>query len=251
MKFKLPHPFVLLLAAVLVAVAMTWIVPAGQYERRADAATGRDLVVPGSYARVPQAPIGPMAALLVVPRGIVAGADIILTILLVGGAFALLDATGALGRLVGSLVGRTRRPRFIVAFVIIAFAALGALENMHEEIIALVPVLLVLSRGLGFGAITALAMSVGAAVVGSAFGPTNPFQTGIALRFSEMPALSQPTLRFGLLIAALVVWIVWTVAMTSRDRGALRGESVPTHPATGRDLVLLALVLLPFVPYVY
>jgi uncharacterized ion transporter superfamily protein YfcC len=39
--------------------------------------------------------------------------------------------------------------------------------------------------------------------------------------------------------------------MTSRDRGALRGESVPTHPATGRDLVLLALVLLPFVPYVY
>ena len=96
---------------------------------------------------------------------VVAGADVILTILLVGGAFALLDATGALARLVGALVGRTRRPRVVLVLVSLAFATLGALENMHEEIIALVPVLLVLSRGLGFGAITALAMSIGAAVV--------------------------------------------------------------------------------------
>jgi len=251
MKLKLPHPFVLLLSAVLVAVAMTWVVPAGKYERRADAATGRDVVIPGSYARVAQAPLGPMAALLVVPRGIVAGADIILTILIVGGAFALLDATGALGRLVGALVGRTRRPRFIVAVVIVAFATLGALENMHEEIIALVPVLLVLSRGLGFGAITALAMSVGAAVVGAAFGPTNPFQTGIALRFAEMPPLSQPVLRFGLLFAAVAVWIAWTLAMTSRDDERPVVTAPDPSPATARDLVLLAIVLVPFVPYVY
>ncbi len=251
MSLKLPHPFVLLLSAVLVAVAMTWIVPAGKYERRADAATGRDLVVPGSYARVAQAPIGPMAALLVVPRGIVDGASVILTILMVGGAFALLDATGALGRLVGALVGRTRRPRFIVALVIVAFAALGALENMHEEIIALVPVLLVLSRGLGFGAVTALAMSVGAAVVGSAFGPTNPFQTGIALQYSEMPPLSQPALRFGLLLAAVAVWIGWTLAMTSRDDEQTAVTAPHPEPATSRDVVLLAIVLVPFVPYVY
>jgi uncharacterized ion transporter superfamily protein YfcC len=251
MTLKLPHPFVLLLAAVLVAVAMTWVVPAGKYERRADAATGRELVVPGSYARVAQAPIGPMAALLVVPRGIVDGASVILTILIVGGAFALLDATGALGRLVGALVGRTRRPRFIVAFMIVAFATLGALENMHEEIIALIPVLLVLSRGLGFGAITALAMSVGAAVVGAAFGPTNPFQTGIALRYAEMPPLSQPALRFGLLLAAVAVWIAWTLAMTSRDDERPVVTAPDPSPATSRDLLLLAIVLVPFVPYVY
>jgi len=251
MSFRLPHPFVLLLSAVLVAVAMTWIVPAGRYERRADAVAGRDVVVPGSYARVAQSPIGPMAALLVVPRGIVDGASVILTILFVGGAFALLDTTGALGRLVGSLVGRTRRPRLLVALVIVAFATLGALENMHEEIIALVPVLLVLSRGLGFGAITALAMSVGAAVVGAAFGPTNPFQTGIALSYAEMPPLSQPTLRFGLLLAAVAVWIAWTLAMTSRDDERPAVTAPSQAPATARDAWLLAIALVPFVPYVY
>lgn len=251
MTLKLPHPFVLLLSGVAVAVALTWVIPAGQYERRADAETGRDVVIPGSYARVEQAPVGPMAALLVVPRGIVDGASVILTILLVGGTFALLDATGALARLVGALVGATTRPRVIVAAVTVAFATLGALENMHEEIVALIPVVLMLSRGLGFGAVTALAMSIGAAVVGSAFGPTNPFQTGIALRFAEMPPLSQPALRFGLLVAAVAVWIAWTLAMASRDD--VRPDVAPHAPghATARDGLLLAIVLAPFVPYVY
>ncbi len=161
MHLRLPHPLVLLLGGVAVAVALTWVVPAGTYQRRTDAASGRAVVIPGTYARVAASPVGPMAALMAVPRGIVAGADVILVVLFVGGAFGLLDATGALARLVGSLVGRTRQPRIIIVLVCLAFATLGALENMHEEIIALVPVLLVLSRGLGFGAITALAMSVG------------------------------------------------------------------------------------------
>lgn len=247
---RLPHPLVLLLAGVAVAVALTWVIPAGTYERRTDEASGRQVVVPGTYARVDPSPVGPMAALMTVPRGIVAGADVILTVLFVGGAFGLLDATGALARLVGSLVGWTRRPRVIVVLMCLAFSTLGALENMHEEIIALVPVLLVLSRGLGFGAITALAMSIGAAVVGAAFGPTNPFQTGIALRFAEMPPMSQPALRVGLLAAAVTVWIVWTLAMTSRDD--VRPEATAAHGrASGRDLLLLAIVLAPFVPYVY
>jgi len=251
MRYRLPHPLVLLLGGVVVAVVLTWILPAGSYQRRTDAATGRDVVIPGTYARVDSSPVGPMGALLAVPRGIVSGADVMLTILFVGGAFALLDATGALGRLVGSLVGRTKRPRTVVVFVSLAFATLGALENMHEEIVALVAVLLRLSTGLGFGAITALAMSVGAAVVGAAFGPTNPFQTGIALRFAEMPALSQPGLRLGLLVAAVAVWIAWTLAMTSRDEApAATGDAAPPAPATGRDALLLSMVLLPFIPYV-
>jgi len=250
LQFKLPHPFVLLLGGVAIAAALTWLLPAGAYQRRTDAATSRNVVVPGTYARVDPAPVGPMAAVLAVPRGMVAGADVILTVLFVGGAFALLDATGALARLVGALVGRTSRPRIVVVLVCVAFATLGALENMQEEIIALVPVLLVLSRGLGFGPVTAVSMSMGAAAVGSAFGPTNPFQTGIALRFAEMPPLTLPALRFMLLFVAVAVWIAWTVAMTSRDSVLPDGAAVKPAPATVRDGVLLAVVLLPFVPYV-
>jgi uncharacterized ion transporter superfamily protein YfcC len=250
MRIRLPHPLVLLLGGVAVAALLTWVLPAGAYERRMDEAKGREVVIAGTYATVESAPVGIMAAVLAVPRGIVAGADVILTILLVGGAFALLDATGALARLVGSLVGSTRRPRLVVVAVSLIFATLGALENMQEEVIALVPVLLVLSRGLGFGAITAVGMSAGAAAVGAAFGPTNPFQTGIALRFAELPPLTLPALRFGLLAVAVTVWIAYTLAMTPRD-DVRPAVTAPAHePATARDLLLFAIVMAPFIPYV-
>src|SRR4051794_35661468 len=110
MRLRLPHPLVLLLGGVAVAALLTWILPAGAFQRRHDAATDRDVVVPGTYAHAARSPVGPTSAILAVPKGIVAGADIILTVLFVGGAFTLLDATGALARLVGSLVGRTQRP---------------------------------------------------------------------------------------------------------------------------------------------
>ena len=232
------------------AAALTWVIPAGFYQRRTDPVTQRSVVIAGTYTPAKAAPVGPGGALMAVPRGIISGADVILTILFVGGTFALLDGTGALARLVGSLLRRTRRPRLIVILVSLVFATLGALENMQEEIIALIPVLLTLCTRLGFGAVTTLAVSVGAAAVGSAFGPTNPFQTGIALRFAELPPLTQPVLRFSLLVAAVVVWIIWTLAMTSRDD--VRPDQAPpdTAPATKRDVVLLVLAVAPFVPYV-
>src|SRR5690349_20283651 len=109
MRLRLPHPFVLLLGGVVIATALTWILPAGEYVRQLDPTVGREVVVPGTYARVEPAPVGIMGMLLAVPKGAIAGADVILTILFCGGAFALLDATGALARLVGAAVGRTQR----------------------------------------------------------------------------------------------------------------------------------------------
>lgn len=250
MRFRLPHPLVLLLGGVLAAALLTWVLPAGQYQRRTDEASGREVVIAGTYARVSATPVGLPAAVMAVPRGIVAGADVILTVLLVGGVFAMLDATGALARLVGALVGKTTRPRLVVIAVSLVFATLGALENMQEEIVALIPILLVLSRGLGFGAITALAMSVGACAVGAAFGPTNPFQTGIALRFAEMPPLSQPGLRFAIFGVAVAVWIAWTIAMLSKDDQHPTLAPPATEPATKRDLVMLGITLVAFIPYV-
>ena len=260
---RLPHPFILLLGGVAVAAALTWVLPAGAYERRTDAATGREVVIPGTYARVAPAPVTPMAALIAVPRGMVAGAEVILTILFAGATFVLLDASGALGRLVRSVSGRTTRPRVVVAAVALVFASFGAMENMYEEIVALIPPLLLLSRTLGFGAITALGMSVGAAVVGSAFGPTNPFVTVIALRFAGMPQLSQPGLRFALLGAAVAVWIAWTLVMAGREAGE---REEPTVAATTtadaepdaaherpsrRDFLLVAVASAPIAVYVY
>lgn len=235
----------------MVATLLTWILPAGVYERVMNAELGRAVVVPGSYAVTDSAPVGLLAMLVAVPRGIIAGADVIVTILFVGGAFALLDHTGALHRVVGRLVGAARRPRLTVALVTVVFATFGALENMHEELIAMMPVLVLLSRGLGFGAVTALGMSLGGAAVGSAFGPTNPFGTGIALRFAELPPTSAIGLRLLLLGAAVLLWILWTLARTAHDdvRPELRVDA--TDPPTPRDYLAIVVVTAPIGLYVW
>lgn len=252
MRLRLPHPFVLLIGGVALAAALTWVLPAGIYERQLDPLSDRELVVPGTYHRVDAAPVGPFAAALAVPRGIVDAADVVVVILVVAGAFVLLDRTGALGRLIGALVGRFRhRPLLVLAAVSFAFSALGALANLHEEVIALVPILLVLSRGLGFGAVTALSMSIGAAVVGSAFGPTNPFQVGIAHKVAQMPLLDGAGLRLVLFVVATALWIWWTASQAKRDDVRQESDALPLAPPTARDGILLAVMLVPFAVYVW
>ncbi len=251
MKIRFPHPFLLLLGGVAIAALLTWVLPAGIYDRVPDAALGRDVVVPGSYHTIRATPVGPLAAVLAVPRGIIEGADVVVTILFVGGAFALLDATGAMTRLVSALADRLRSPSRTIVVISLFFATMGALENMHEEIIAMVPVLVLLSRRIGFGAITALAMSVGAAVVGSAFSPSNPFAAGLAMKFAELPQLSQGGLRMVLLCIAVAVWIAYAIWQASRDDVRLSEAHEAPGPATRRDVVLLLLLVTPILIYVW
>jgi len=258
LRLRLPHPLLLLVGGVGVAMLFTWLLPAGAFQRATDATTGRELVVPGTWAATTPAPVNPFGALLAIPRGMAAGADVLLTILFVGAAFVLLDQTGALGRLTASVVQRARSPYRVVLGMTLAFATLGALDNSQEEIVALIPALLLLSRGVGAGPLTALSMSVGAASVGSAFGPTNPYQTGIALRFAEMPPLSAPLLRTAAFVAALVVWCAFVLWGMHREARAMPVQAAANRNpdeavsagATPRDLLLLAMALVPFVPYV-
>ena len=250
---RLPHPVLLLLGGILIAAVLTWVLPAGEFERRDDPATGRNLVVAGTYHRVEPAPVKPIGAMVAVPRGMVAAAEVIISILLVGGAFALVERLGTLGRAAQAIVRAFHgRGTWALVPVSIVFATFGALENMQEEIIALVPVLLVLGRGLGVDALTMVAASTGAAAVGAAFGPSNPYQAGIALKLAQLPLLEGAMLRLALLLVALAIWIVLTLRYAVRNPVARsdRDQAATTDPLTRRDLVILALVLAPLAIYV-
>ena len=252
-RFRFPHPIVLLGAAIVVAAALTWILPSGQYERRDDAATGRRVVVAGTYHATAAAPVGPFAAVVSVPRGFIAGADIIVLVLLVGGAWVVVDRLGTLPAIVGWLVEAfAGRGLWVIPIVCIFFGAMGALENMEEEIIPLIPVLMTLGIGIGVDAVTVVAMSAGAAAVGSAFGPTNPFQAGIALKLAQLPPLGRGGLRMTMLIAGLAVWIAVTMLHAARNRTDVR-PATQQAPATmsARHGLIIAIVLLPLAAYVY
>ena len=248
-RFRLPHPLVLLLLAVFAAAALTWLLPSGEFTRREDPVTHRNVVVAGTYHAVAPAPVGPFAAVVAVPRGIAETADVIALILLAGGAWVVVDRIGALGRLVNALVGGLRH-RGLVAIPIIAlfFATMGALENMQEEIIPLVPVLLVLGGGLGIDAVSVVAMSAGAAMIGSAFGPSNPFQAAIAMQLAQLPVTTAGALRLGMLVVAVALWIGWTMRHAAKMRTTMPEVSTVGHArVSGRDILVLLLVSAPVV----
>ncbi|PYO66102.1 MAG: YfcC family protein [Gemmatimonadetes bacterium] len=249
---KFPHPLVLLVAGLALAAAASWVLPTGQYERRDDPITGRRVVVAGTYHPVAASPLGPLRALVVIPKGMVDAASVIFFVFLIGGAFTVVDRTGALRSAVEWLVRHLkRRDALVIPATCLVFALGGVLDNMKEEIIALVPVMLLLVRRLGFDPVTAVAASLGSAAVGAAFSPINPFQVGIAQQLAQLPLLSGGPFRVGFLLLALGIWIWGTLRYAVRTRagqqaGAQR-EATPPQESSARRGAVLVVVLATFV----
>jgi uncharacterized ion transporter superfamily protein YfcC len=245
---KFPHPLTLLCGCVLLAAAASHVLPPGQYDRRDDPATGRKVVVAGTYHAVAARPVGPFQALVAIPRGMADAAAVIFFVFLIGGAFTVVDETGALRQGVDWLVRRFGHSEaLVVPAASLAFALGGVLDNMKEEIIALVPVMLLLARRLGYRPVVAVAMSLGAAAVGAAFSPINPFQVGIAQQLAQLPLLSGWPFRIAFLAAALGIWIWGTWRYAARTRttpGTDPGSTAGT--LDGRRGAVLILVLVAF-----
>ena len=252
---RLPHPLALLTGCILLAAALTWIVPAGEYDRQEDETTGRTVVVAGTYHAVERSPVGPLGMLLSVPRGLIDAGDVVFLVFLVGGAFAVVDRTGALRAALEGLVRWLgNRAALAIPIVALVFATGGALENMQEEIIALVPALVLLARRLGYDPLTAVAMCLGAAMVGSAFSPVNPFQVGIAQRLADVPLFSAGLYRSAFLVLALGVWIWGTMRYAARVRGPAEPIEAPAagdnaHVAT-RTPWIIGLVFATFALFI-
>ena len=231
---RFPHPLVLLISCIAIAAVLTAVLPAGQFERRDDPATGRSVVVAGTYHRVDPSPVGPFEAVVAIPRGMADASAVIFYVFLVGGAFGVIERTGASTRLIHWLVDRLgHQTALVIPLASIAFGLGGILIQMSEELIAFVPVLLLLTRRLGYTPLVACAISIGAASVGAAFSPVNPFQVVIAQKVAELPAQSGFGFRMALLIPAMVLWIWATMRYAARTRVA---PASPPESATADRL---------------
>lgn len=258
---RFPDALSFLFLCLVAASALTWIVPAGEYARRDDPATHRQVVVPNTYHSVQASPVRPFAALVAIPRGFADAIDVIAFVLLVGAGITVIDKTGALGAGVDALIRSLgRREAWIVPIICLLFAAGGVLEGMMEEIIPLVPVMLLVSTRLGYPPVAAVAMSLLAAAVGGAFSPINPFQVGIAQKLAGLPLLSGWGVRLAFLVPALALSIWWTMraSATTRSRAlhtpppdGAAGSAVAEHREfTPRMALLFVLVVLAFAVYV-
>lgn len=251
MKLRFPHPVVILLLFILVATVLTYLIPSGEYERVIDEATGREVVVQGSYEQVDHEPVGFFEMLVAVPKGFIARADLIVLILIVGGAFYVVDKTGTFQAGLNYLVSKFKNAKATLLTIVgVAFATGGALNGLQEEIIAMMPVLIMLSNRIGYSKVAAVAISLGCALIGGAFGPVNPFGVVIAQTLAEVTLFSGALFRMVFFLIALGFWIVYVIK-TGKTETESSQESEDTDAIEGRHVIILGLVVLAFAISIY
>jgi uncharacterized ion transporter superfamily protein YfcC len=200
-------PLLLIGSIIVFAAVLTWVLPAGRFQRVRDVRTARMMVVPGSYVHVARSPVGPWGTLLSVPEGMVEAADVVFFVLLGGAAITIVEATGAISNLLNLMMRRLGgHPLLVLAIASALFLFGGASDNMYEEILAFLPVLCLLMRRLSLDPVMALAISVGSASVAAVFSPFNTFTLGISQPMAELPLFSGFAFRSVFFVLAVAIW---------------------------------------------
>ena len=219
-KLKVPHTLVILFSMVVLAQLLTYVIPAGSFER-IETESGRMQVVPGSFHLTPDVPaVSPFASLTAIPKGFSSAHEIIFFVFIIGGMFAVLRATGTLEAGMASLLRRWgKQPFWLIAGGITLFAFGAATVGFGEEYYPFVPVLVSLCIALGYDRLTAIGIiMIG---YGAGYGPAfiNPFTTLIAQDIAGLEPASGMWFRLICFVVFVGIGIhhVWSYAKKVRD----------------------------------
>lgn len=233
---KIPHTFTIVFALIVLAAIMTWFIPAGEFLR--ETVDGREVVVNNSFHYVDRAP-QTWQVFSALFNGFVDKADIIIFILMVGGAFWILNNSHAIDVGVMAFLRRIRRlsrykliqklgvENIIITLVMIMFSLFGAIFGMSEETIAFVVVFIPLAIQMGYDSIVGVCMCYVAAHVGFAGAMLNPFTIGIAQGIADLPLFSGLEYRVFCWAVLTVVGIAFVLWYAHRVKA--KPERSPVH----------------------
>ncbi|UED67970.1 YfcC family protein [Brevibacillus sp. HD3.3A] len=200
--------FVLLLGILAVCVLFTYLIPAGEYARID--VNGRSVVQADSFQYTASSPIGFMGFLNSIHTGMVDSASIMFFVLIIGGSYGILSATGAMEAFIYSLTKKLgNKEKWLIPSMMLFFAAGGSLIGMFEETLPYIAILVPLCVALGFDAMTGAAIVLVGASVGFTSAIMNPFTIGIAQGIAELPPFSGIGFRIGVFVVMYVVAVIF------------------------------------------
>ena len=203
-KLKVPNTYVIIFAALFICCVATWLVPGGN---------------PQTWQL--------FSALF---DGFSRQAEIIAFVLIIGGAFWVLNSTKAMDEGIAKFISSiTKLERYsivrklgvgniVITLVMLMFGLFGALFGMSEETIAFVAVVIPLAKSLGYDEITGVCMVYVAAHVGFAGAMLNPFTVGIAQGMAGLPLFSGLEYRILCWIVLMTVAIAFTLWYANKIR---------------------------------
>lgn len=202
-KKKGINTFVLLFAVLLVMAILSYILPAGQYDRQE--VNGRNIVVEGTYHLVDRTPVNVLDLFTSIHQGLVEAAPIVFYIIIIGGMINVMNATGALNALLSTTAEKLSKKRLaFIAILMLIFALGGSFIGMAEESLMYLPIIIPFALALGFDAFTGCAIVLLGMSIGFTTAVMNPFTVGIAQGIAELPMFSGLPLRIGLFVVLYI-----------------------------------------------
>ncbi len=253
---RIPHPVVMLFIIIVLTALLSYILPAGSYER--EMVEGRQRVIPGSYQQIDQTPVGLLDLFTAIPLGFIQAARIIFVVLASGIMFGVLEKSGMVENTVGTIIRKMGLDKkyFLVVLMTFIYGFLGIAVG-YENNIAMVPIAAVISLALGGDLILAAGISVGAITVGFGLSPINPYTVGTGHTIAEMPMFSGALLRSVLCFAGLSILAWYNVRyfkrmLKNKDRSIGKGldtkgftltHPIDTYSITANNWIVLSLFL--------
>lgn len=223
-KFKVPNTYVIIFTVLLVCAVATWFVPGGE----------------------PQT----WQVFSALYEGFSQQAGIIAFVLIIGGAFWVVNSTKAVDNGIMKFIGRIRHleryglirklgvGNIVITLVMLLFGLFGAVFGMSEETIAFVAVVIPLARMLGYDDITGVCMVYLAAHVGFAGAMLNPFTIGIAQDMSGLPLFSGIEYRiicWLVLMAVAIAFVLWYASTVRKPVAVMSEDAVLAEDKNDSD----------------
>lgn len=229
---KFPHTYVIVFMIIIFAALLTWLVPGGQYARETVEVnnTLREVVKSDSFEFTQSNP-QTWQIFSSLFDGFVDKADIIVFILLIGGAFWILNSSKAIDVGIYAFLRKARVlekfklvrwigvDNIIISLIMLFFSVFGATFGMSEETIAFIIIFVPMSISMGYDSIVGVSLCFIAAGLGFAGAILNPFTIGIAQGLSHLPLFSGIEYRMFCWVVINIVgigYVLWYVRRIKR-----------------------------------
>ena len=240
---KLPNTYVIIAMLIVLCAVLTWMVPGGQY-----VTDGEGRLTYEEVAAVPQT----WQVFSAIYHGFVKQAGIIIFILVVGGAFSLLTATGAVDAGIRRFIARIgRKDKLVLVALTLLFSLGGAVFGMSEEAIPFVGIVVPLVVSMGYDAIMGLLVVYVASNIGFSSAFLNPFTVGLAQGMADLPPFSGMGYRifcWAFLTVLLCLFVVLYARKTKREPPeegtALHAETLSSRQGWILGILLLTVIAL-------
>ena len=206
MKAKYQFNTLVMIYVIVIAVAvLTWFLPGGEYKRTV--IDGRTQITSGSFTYVKSAAQGPGDVLMAPMKGFVQAGQIIVFLFIIGGAFKVIEKTGAIAigvqKTAFTFAKRPELQKYFIPVTVTIFSLAGTIFGMCEETIPFVLIFIPLAISMGYDSLVGTAIPFLGAAAGFAGAIFNPFTIGIAQSIAELPFYSGIVYR-------IVIWFIST-----------------------------------------